>query len=41
MTGSRDLRWRAIILYEFENFSVEDLASILGVSESSIFRWTR
>jgi hypothetical protein len=41
MTGSNDLRWRAVILYEFEDFPIENVASLLDVSVSSIFRWTR
>jgi transposase len=39
MTFSKDLRWRALILFEFQGMDIRDVSYLLGVSVPSIRNW--
>jgi transposase-like protein len=39
MTFSKDLRWRALILFEFQGIDIKDVSYLLGVSVPSIRNW--
>lgn len=40
MTHSEDLRWRAIILFNFVLMDLEEVAALLDISAGSIRKWT-
>ena len=39
MTFSKDLRWRALVLFEFQGMDIKDVSYLLGVSVPSIRNW--
>jgi transposase len=39
VTFSKDLRWRALVLFEFQGMDIKDVSYLLGVSVPSIRNW--
>ena len=40
MTYSEDLRWRAVILFNFSLMDLEEVAALLDISIGSLRKWT-
>jgi transposase len=41
MAYSKDLRWRAVVLFFVYNVKMEDIGHLLGASPRSVKRWNR